>query len=166
MKLKCRHCNKVLTDDLYPVNKHEYLTSSNKSSDKGYSKDVEILTPGGESCDPPYIVRDYIQPKFNKGIFVILPHEAYYNKIDYKEDMGSRRNYTRMIHTPKRILVSGKSVIQGVVPPFKSGHGCCGYSMGEELTCECGKIIAQMHLDCYEDGTVDFIDSEVIRVYK
>lgn len=63
-------------------------------------------------------------------------------------------------------VVSEDSMCDGVIPPFKSGYGCCNYSMGEPLMCECGTHVGGMYLDCYEDKSVSLIKDKVVRVYQ
>lgn len=80
-------------------------------------------------------------------------------------------SYSQQTHRVKKgiyvsvgdmFLVSDSSVLEGIIPEFKSGHGCCNYNMGESLYCSCGSEIGEMYLDCFEDGIVEFIKGNVI----
>jgi hypothetical protein len=115
---------------------------------------------------------------FKKGVFYVIPRVRRYNwsslqmhgcssKKQIKELYGySNLDYYRVLGgEPQMIVCSKLSVLDGVIPPFKRGHGCCNYSMGEELLCECGNNVGHMYLDCYEDNTVEFIEKKVTRNY-
>jgi hypothetical protein len=120
--------------------------------------------------------KDYI---FKKGVFYIKPAERKYSwiykdvngvdsKKEYIEDYGDdgQQHYHRILGgEPQMIVCSQMSVLDGVIPPFKSGYGCCNYSMGRNLVCECGNHVGHMYLDCYEDNTVHFIENKVTRTY-
>ena len=62
-------------------------------------------------------------------------------------------------------IVGKDSVVDDLIPEFKQGYGCCHYSGGYNLHCYCGNHIANLHLDCYEDGSVRFLQKEVNRLY-
>lgn len=66
----------------------------------------------------------------------------------------------------KRIVVGERSFLEGVIPSFKSGRGCCNYNMGEELFCTCGNLLGEMYLDCFKDGSVELRDGGVRRFYE
>ena len=47
-----------------------------------------------------------------------------------------------------------------------SGYGCCNWSLGRILTCDCKQILGEMYLDCYEEGYVKFFNKSVVRNCK
>lgn len=55
-------------------------------------------------------------------------------------------------------------ILDGIIPPFKSGYGCCNWS-GVGLQCSCGSKLGEMYLDCHESKYVDFYEKNVRRVY-
>ncbi len=152
MKLKCSKCSTLLTQDLYyqrvSFDKHGYLTKGSLSkihtSDHGISYSQQ-------------------EKRMKKGLFYIRKASPAYNR-DF--EVHGILNYFQVVKaSEKRIVVGERSFLEGVIPPFKSGYGCCNYNMGEELFCECGNLLGEMYLDCFEDGGVGLRDSGVRRVY-
>tara|TARA_A100001391_G_scaffold141360_1_gene99221 strand:+ start:2400 stop:2918 length:519 start_codon:yes stop_codon:yes gene_type:complete len=172
MKLKCNCCNKQLTQDMYPVSYKHYDTK--KVWEKiTYTETVDF----GDG-----VTEDYIETNrtFKKGVFVLKPVTKKYNwtvldmygyisKLEAKADHNVSKtdlSYNRTFGgSGKRFIVGKASVLDNIIPPFKSGYGCCNWSMGRKLTCSCGNTLGEMYLDCYEDGVVEFYVNKVDRVY-
>lgn len=153
MKIKCNKCKTLLTEDLYyakvSYDKYNYLT-------KNSMKKV-MTTEHGVS----YSQNEY---RMKKGLFYIMKASPAYNR-DF--NVHGIPNYSQVVKaSEKRIVVGERSFLEGVIPLFKSGHGCCNYNMGEELFCGCGNILGEMHLDCFEDGRVELREGGVMRVYE
>lgn len=149
MKLACKKCHKTLTDDLFQLKL--------KFNSKGYIKNAwENVAPPIEDPEDLYF-DDY---KMKPGMFFIDRRIPAYNPRQFVHVGNARKK------EPIQYTVSEKSILGGVIPPFKRGYGCCNYSMGEPLSCECGTILGSMHLDCYELGLVNLFSSAVDRVYK
>lgn len=138
MRLLCKDCKKILTKDLYPV------------------KDSKSLEKDDYRENPDMI--DYV---FKTNVFSI--QKPLKHSIHCKENPHD--NYQVNWKTPHRIRVSQFSINQNVIPEFKEGFGCCNWSIGEVLTCECGNKLGHMFLDCYETKEVQFIPKSVIRSY-
>lgn len=164
MKINCGKCNKILTQDLYPISlktdKHGRLTK--ETLDKvfevipEYVFDYENMV---ETNEVEYYKHDHMR----KGIFFVRKGTKHKNWT--YEDSGIKGYYKVIKPEPKKIVVSGKSFLEGVIPVFKSGNECCDWSMGQELCCSCGNFLGEMYLDCYEDGCVDLINKNVRRNY-
>lgn len=152
MKIKCSKCKTLLTEDLYYQNvtfdKNNFLTPS--------SMKKVMTTDHGIS----YSQSDY---RMKRGLFYIRKAVPSFNRTyDYHGIEG----YYKVVKATKDTLVVGeRSLLEGVVPPFQSGHGCCNYNMGEDLLCKCGNVLGEMYLDCFEDGSVEFKDGSVDRCY-
>jgi hypothetical protein len=102
----------------------------------------------------------YWETKMREGIFYISKKEsAWSNKYD--DNMPAQI----IPESKPKIVVSKESILDGVIPPFNTGYGCCDYSLGEPLKCSCGVVLGGMYLDCYEDGCVKFDIKKVNRVY-
>lgn len=148
MKLSCSKCQKILTEDLRPF----------KIKQVAYG----MIENWDDMLDDPADDGDFTQQKMKAGIF-----------FDYKgctfnwtsKDNGMK-GYFNVIKYKPYIGVSEKSILEGVIPPYEIGCGCCNWSMGETLTCECGNKLGEMSLDCWEFGHVDFNPKKVNRVYK
>lgn len=64
-----------------------------------------------------------------------------------------------------QFVVAQGSILDDIIPPFKSGGGCCNWG-GTLLKCSCGNTLGEMNLDCWQDGSVWFIKENVRRSYK
>jgi hypothetical protein len=152
MKIKCGKCKTLLTEDLYyakvSYDKYHFLTPS--SMKKVMTTDHGI----------PYDQNDY---RMKKGLFYIRKGLPSFNRTyDYHGIEG----YYKVVKATKDTLVVGeRSLLEGVVPPFQSGYGCCNYNMGEELLCKCGNTLGEMYLDCFESGVVYLKEESVDRCY-
>lgn len=161
MKLHCR-CGKCLTEDLYPVNP-KYDKQGRTTNNKMFEKTKEVkYYDTNEEGDPVQEVYES-HGRFKKGIFVKLRSHHY----NWNFDHSGIKGYFAVIQKPERIAVSENSILSGIIPPFKAGYGCCNWSMGHELFCpDCQNVIGGLHLDCYEDGVVEFLERAVVRNYK
>ncbi|CAL9964994.1 hypothetical protein VPHD479_0093 [Vibrio phage D479] len=162
MKLQCSKCSKPLTSDMYQAKVHWF---------PGWFSD-RILNPGAiyNKDQPIYddqdgvsegILERYEWGSFKRGVFYMSQGQKKENN-KYCDDRPAQIVRKRA----SEIVVGQSSIFDGIIPPFKRGHGCCNYSMGEKLKCECGNHIGHMYLDCYEDGSVHFVEKNVTRVYK
>jgi hypothetical protein len=105
--------------------------------------------------------RDYFELFIPKGTFVIQKKSVYsWNEKD------SGLNSIDVIKTNQRLVVPAESILDGIVPPFKEGAGCCDYSLGYNLKCRCSKLIGEMYLDCHEENVVKFIPKNIVRSYR
>lgn len=161
MILRCK-CGKYLTEDLYPVNpkynKHGYTTNS-KMFEKSTEEECYTTDEKGDPVQEVYTQKG----RFKKGIFVKLRSHKY----NWDFSCSGIKDYFAVVKKPARIAVSENSILHGIIPPFKSGYGCCNWSMGHELLCpDCQSVLGGLHLDCYEDGAIDFLEKAVVRVYK
>jgi hypothetical protein len=138
MKLTCKNCKKPLTKDLYPVKQGKSVYSIKRVDD------------------------DFFDHFFKEGVFTVQKKRQFCIKFESDEGFGQ---YQTTVKIPERICVAENSVLKGVIPPFKEGHGCCNWSFGEPLHCKCGNEIGQLYLDCYEVGKVSFIPKSVHRCY-
>lgn len=141
MKITCR-CGKVLTETLRPLKKmgvRPYLYSDPEDNDV---EETETFYP--------------------RGTFELQRKRKYGWGF---EDSGIK-GYYKVIHEPEVLVVPQESVLEGVIPHMPQGYGCCNWSMGQELKCECGRVIAEMYLDCYEMQTVNFLSKQIVRSYK
>lgn len=149
MKLRCHKCKKELTESLVyvPLKIADFKGERvlfNKSSIFDYFGDND----------------DYLDRKMKSGIFYIRKEVKAYNHRYSDEDPSI------IVRRQKPMIVVGKkSVAKGVIPKFKQGYGCCNYSLGEPLYCDCGVELGDMHLDCYEDEYVAFNSGKVDRCY-
>lgn len=145
MKLHCAKCNKQLTHDLYKVS---------VSRLNGVVLNINDIWHKDTECDYP-------RSDIKSGLF-------YETRNRPKEN--NKWHYDKPAQIIRKIksefVVSEASMCDGVIPPFKSGYGCCNYSMGEPLMCECGNHVGSMYLDCYEDKSVHLIKENVVRVYR
>lgn len=152
MKIKCSKCSALLTQDLYyakvAYDKHHFLTQP--------SMKKVMTTDHGIS----YSQSDF---RMKRGLFYIKKASPAYNR-DF--NVHGIPNYFQVVKASEGSIVVGEgSFLEGVIPPFKSGHGCCNYNMGEELFCECGNLLGEMYLDCFEDGRVELREGGVGRCY-
>lgn len=145
MKLHCAKCNKQLTHDLYKVS---------VSRLKGVVLNINDIWHKDTGCDYP-------RSDMKSGLFYETRNRP---KDNNKWNDDRPAQILRKIKS--EFVVAEGSMCDGVIPPFKSGYGCCNYSMGEPLICECGTNIGGMYLDCYEDKSVSLIKDKVIRVYQ
>lgn len=142
MKIHCSKCHKTLTEDLYKTSVRWVPgilgTPTVKDASKICTKDDKV----------------------KKGLFFEEPSwQAYSNKWDDNEPAQILKQ------TQRSVVVSEQSVLEGVVPKFVDGYGCCDWSGGMPLSCECGNHLGDMHLDCYEDGSVQFVSKNITRKY-
>ena len=177
MKINCNKCNKQLTKDLYQV-PYKYFNSEYGMSRRVWDK--ETYVEKWEDADGELHENEETNYSFKRGIFIIKPKVRRYSwtykdtsgvdsKQEYIKEYGDDggQHYHRVIGgDPQVIICSGDSVLEGVIPKFKRGYGCCNYSMGHYLKCECGNTVGHMYLDCYEDNTVSFIEKKIMRTYK
>ena len=144
MKISCRTCSKILTMDLYQAKIHweRYLFNNVVSNVNSiYYNDGHV----------------------KKGLFFKskpLP------TFSYSYENGNGDDVKLICKKDEPTFIVGKdSVVDDLIPEFKQGYGCCHYSGGYKLHCHCGNHIANLHLDCYEDGSVRFLQKEVNRLY-
>jgi hypothetical protein len=129
-------CGKTLTEDLRPM----------KKIGKRFVKNA---------------YRNYFELFIPKGTFGIQKKSIY-----SWSEKDSGLSGLDVIQINKRLVVPAESILNGIVPPFKEGAGCCNYSAGCNLKCTCSKLIGEMHLDCYEENVVKFIPKNIVRSYK
>ena len=110
-----------------------------------------------EMAHSKYIIKS--DSKMTTGYFKLLKGKPSYN------NKWSDNEPAQVIKAlPKRIMVPEGSIMDGVVPHFREGHGCCNYH-GGDLKCSCGNVLGWMDLDCWQLGSVDFYEKAVVRVY-
>lgn len=160
MKLKCKHCEKLLTTDLYPVKVIENNSGYYTNLKDIYDKDEPVYEYDFEDEEKEELV-GYTYGNMKKGIFYLIKAERSWNN-KWDEDRPAQI----IKKTPTQIVVGQGSILNDIIPTFKSGHGCCNYSMGEVLYCECGNKLGGMYLDCYESKHINFIENNVVRFYK
>lgn len=80
-----------------------------------------------------------------KGSFQIIYHEW------YEQDM---------------FLTNRDSVLDGIIPPYKNGRGCCDLDMCPIHCPNCNEDVGRANLDCHQDKSVDFFEKKVDRRYK
>lgn len=85
---------------------------------------------------------------------------------DYGPDEYHETRDCHYTKVPAKILVLRSSMLPDIIPPMPSGYGCCDWSGGASLKCECGNKVAELYLDCYERGEVYFFTNMIRRVYK
>lgn len=158
MKLKCNKCKTLLTEDLRPVkvkfNKDGYIFNK-----------WQVWTRIPDPYHNPEIDGEIVSMEYGNmksGVFY-QTKKAYYNHTPERSGIDG---YYRVIKEYPQIVVSGNSIVDGVIPPFESGWGCCNWG-GAELKCpSCGTELGEMHLDCYQDYSVRFDVKKVERCYK
>lgn len=163
MKIQCKKCNKTLTKDLYLVKvKRDGITGGITNLKDIWLKDdpewdyLDWDDDSEEVQEPS----SYNYGSMKAGIFYKLVGIRSYNN-KYCDERPAQ-----IIKSQKDKLVVGRtSIVEGVVPKFKSGYGCCDYSMGEPLICTCGNEVGEMYLDCYEDSSINFHVNKIRRVY-
>jgi hypothetical protein len=65
----------------------------------------------------------------------------------------------------KIIQINPNNVIEGIIPKFKTGGGCCDWH-GLSIKCpSCNKEVATANLDCWQDKNVTFYENKVTRKY-
>ena len=146
MKLLCGKCSQPLTIDLYKKKVHwvkyfyRFLVKNHK----------DIFDNHG---------------RIKKGLFFYSKSSP--SMMNYVESYDNPDKYEKYIikKEPSLIVIGMPSLLDGIIPEFKTGYGCCHYSMGENLYCECGQHLGHMYLDCYEDGSVEFITKNVELKY-
>ena len=146
MKLKC-NCGNVFTNDLRPVKKYICETVFETFQDQGE--------------DGSDLVEKRKKYTFPSGGFMLQKKKKY----AWTEEDSGIEGYYAIIHVPERIIVHKNDILDGVIPKFISGYGCCNWSFGYELKCKCGKVVANMYLDCYESGVIKFDPKKVVRSY-
>lgn len=166
MKLCCSKCKKLLTSDLYPV---KLRFTKHGGIDK---RDIR------KAYNRSYDGYDYSRLSMKSGLFYVEKSKPKYNHT-YKDAYGVEGKseafeiYGEIPHlhvvvksTPEYIVVGRPSILENIIPKYKTGVGCCDYSMGWWLVCECGSKLGEMYLDCYETNKVKFYSKKVDRVYK
>jgi len=149
MKLHCHKCKKQLTESLVYIP----LKVADFGGDVVWLNEKKLFNYED--------LGDYHERKMKQGVFYISKKEpAFINK--YADDEPAQL----LPKIDPMIVVGKKSVLQGVVPEFKHGYGCCNYSLGEPLLCTCGVCLGKMFLDCYEDEYIEFYPNKVDRNYK
>lgn len=157
MKLHCHKCKKILTKDLRPVKVcwkwnpficQHYIINRKDVYETTEVWDEEYRIPGDS-----VVVR--------RGVFYNTPKSTY----NYSYEDSSIKGYYRVIKTSERLVVGYRDILKDVVPLFKEGYGCCNWALGAPLKCECGVELGEMHLDCYEDGSVRFNPDKIERRY-
>ena len=162
MKLCCNKCKNILTKDMYYVPRPKGPPFTNKTWFRVWEG----------SMSEGYYIKD--------GLFYIKPYEKKYSwtykdsscvdsKKEYLEsygDDGHQHYHSVLGGSPETIICGEGNVLEGIIPPFKEGHGCCNWSNGASLLCKCGNKVGKMYLDCYEEGIVKFLTSNTDRVYK
>ena len=156
MKLSCSKCKKILTTDLRPVKVHY--------KPNGYIMNIGTIfnsTTKEYGLDPEDIIYDKDFSDMKSGIFFLSRGEAAWNN-KYCEDSPAQIIPRKL----PEIVVGGSSIVEGVIPPYYTGCGCCNHGFGSPLRCSCGNLLGGMSLDCFELDTVEFIMKNVDRVYK
>jgi len=100
--------------------------------------------------------------KLKSGSFSIQKKEKY----SWKEEDSEIKDYYKIIHVPPRLIVPEKSILDNIIPEFKEGYGCCNYSNGKELICECTNKLGEMYLDCHEIKAIYFLPKNINRIYS
>jgi len=133
MKLSCKKCNKLLTEDLYLVNPkyNKGVTTNNKMFDKGKHVEVVYLSEVGQwkevTGDSSGIEISgeretyFERGRFKKGIFSIFRT----SKKNWNFEKSGIKGYQMTIKKVKRIAVSDRSILDRIIPAFKEGYGCC-----------------------------------------
>jgi hypothetical protein len=145
MKIQCK-CGKFLTKDLRPVKKY-------------ICKDAFETFQDQDGVDIVEKRKKYIFPS---GGFMIQRKD----KFSWTEKDSGIKGYHSVIHTPERLIVYKDDILDNIIPKFISGYGCCNWSFGYKLKCECGNKVAEMYLDCYESGVIKFIPKKTVRFYS
>lgn len=163
MKLKCNKCKTVLTKDLRPVkvkfDKDGYIFNKwqvwTRIPDKYHDPEID-----GE-------IIPLVYGNMKTGIFYQSKKDVWNNRIEpYGEEDSQVGNYLRVITLSPKIVVSGDSLLDEIIPPFEKGWGCCNWSGGRLCCPTCNTEVGIMHLDCYEDYSVRFDVNKVERCYK
>ena len=98
--------------------------------------------------------------KMKTGFFRLLKRTPSYNN-KWSEDHPAQI----MKALPKRIMIPEGNILDGVIPEYYTGCGCCHHDGGELKCTECGRVIGWMSLDCWQLGSVDFYEKNVVRYY-
>lgn len=152
MKIHCNKCNKQLTQDLYYV--------PNKNGTDGYMSHKTFKRVYTSEHGVGYSQQKY---RMKKGVFFIEKSKPAYN---HNYDTSGIEGLHQVIkRSPDTFVVGERSFIDGIIPDFKSGWGCCNYNMGSKLSCDCGNGLGEMFLDCFEDGRVELHHNKIKRVY-
>ena len=155
MKLKCSKCTKLLTTDLRPV-KLKYDQDERVKNRKDVWE-YRISKYYDEEHDEEIW---YEFGDMKAGIFYVTKKE-YYNHTP--KDSGID-GYYKVIKLKPEMVVSGSSLLGGVIPP--NPINCCCNWAWEPLKCGCGNVLGTMKLDCYQDYSVSFDIKKVVRCYK
>lgn len=149
MKLLCRGCEKPLTENLYYASTAWRMDSF---MDMSLVKPTKVYAYSNDGLPNDREVK--------RGLFFVTPTTPKQNHI-FSDDEPT-------IIIPKkhpRIVVSRHSILDGIIPKFIDGGGCCDWSMGHPLKCSCGIMLGGMRLDCYESNSVHFNPRNVTRSY-
>lgn len=149
MRLACKKCNTILTNDLYQV--------------KDFVRDPVVVDdiPSESSEEyinfPAYNGDNEPSPRYSikKGTFALLKH-ANPRMLQFNQYRNSKNN----------IFVSPEDILDQTQLTFVSGWGCCGNSYMDFNCPSCRAFLGYQHLDCYEDKHVRFYDKKVARQYK
>lgn len=160
MKLSCHKCKRLLTESLVYV-PLKFATFNGDRRLLNEKSIFDYFTYGSVENSDSYENDLYVERKMKKGIFFISRKRPAM-MLRFKDDDMPGVIFNKI---NPMIVVGKKSILEGVIPPFKRGYGCCDYSMGEPLECSCGTHLGNMYLDCYEDENIEFIPEKVDRVY-
>lgn len=168
MKLQCHKCQKNLTVDLLPVKSYRKMFE--------YEWGVDHIDMEGD------VYYDWIKSPNPRRVVFVNKTKPYawtwkdYLGVDTKQEAidfyGEKEAnlafsmYNMIKSNPAHFIVHEDDMVEGVIPPFEEGGGCCNWSLGELLECECGTVLGEMNLDCYEDQTVHLYENSVRRVYE
>lgn len=125
MKLHCSKCDKQLTTDLY---------KAKVSWVKGLF--------GHKCVFNTWSILDRI-PKNDYDEYANMKSGLFYEtkcnlKFNNKYDDELPAQIVRK--EKSQFVVAQGSILDDIIPPFKSGGGCCNYG-GEELSCSCGILL-------------------------
>lgn len=149
MRLACKKCHTILTNDLYQVK--DFVRDPVVVDDIPNESSEEYINfpayNGDTEPSPRYSIK--------KGTFALLKH-ANPHVLQFEKN---KKNVNNMIVSPEDIIDQSQLA-------FVSGWGCCGNSYMDFKCPSCSAFLGYQHLDCYEDKHVRFYDKEVTRRYS
>lgn len=149
MRLACKKCNTILTNDLYPVK--DFVKDPVIVNEIPVDGSVIVAARFEEGCEydpnPTYSIK--------KGTFALLKHANPY-MLQFNQYRNSKNN----------IFVSPEDIIDQAQLAFVSGWGCCGNSYMDFKCPSCSAFLGYQHLDCYDSKHIRFYDKNVTRQYK
>jgi hypothetical protein len=78
---------------------------------------------------------------------------------------GAFTTSVRTWYDDKKLLcVSREDFVEGFLLEYQYGWGCCDISH-KDVICECGKVIGDYSLDCWQTRTVDLFENCIRREY-